>query len=138
MAGERGLSRRNEVKAELALIHFQRQSAKTRGRKVTRIHIAVRDTFVFPRKFFAWRSGAGVSPVRFNQGGTFRNLRARRPCHYYGCGLPRTMPFTRLSISLRHTVMDSEGHDYPPQHFLYFFPLPHGHGSLRPIFGGAM
>jgi hypothetical protein len=21
-----------------------------------------------------------------------------------------------------------------PQHFLYFFPLPHGHGSLRPIF----
>ena len=21
-----------------------------------------------------------------------------------------------------------------PQHFLYFLPLPHGHGSLRPIF----
>ena len=24
-----------------------------------------------------------------------------------------------------------------PQHFLNFLPLPHGHGSLRPIFGGA-
>lgn len=23
---------------------------------------------------------------------------------------------------------------YMPQHFLYFFPLPHGQGSLRPIF----
>ena len=23
---------------------------------------------------------------------------------------------------------------YLPQQFLYFFPLPHGHGSLRPIF----
>jgi hypothetical protein len=23
------------------------------------------------------------------------------------------------------------------QHFLYFFPLPHGQGSLRPIFGPA-
>src|SRR5207247_2405718 len=22
-----------------------------------------------------------------------------------------------------------------PQQFLYFFPLPHGHGSLRPTFG---
>jgi hypothetical protein len=24
-----------------------------------------------------------------------------------------------------------------PQHFLYFFPLPHGHGSFRPTFCGA-
>src|SRR5258706_4318272 len=24
-----------------------------------------------------------------------------------------------------------------PQHFLYFFPLPQGHGSLRPTFSGA-
>src|ERR1039458_7337197 len=23
---------------------------------------------------------------------------------------------------------------YAPWHFLYFFPLPHGHGSLRPVF----
>jgi hypothetical protein len=23
---------------------------------------------------------------------------------------------------------------YPPQHFLNFFPLPHGHGSFRPTF----
>ena len=27
--------------------------------------------------------------------------------------------------------------DYLPQHFLYFFPEPHGHGSLRPIFGSS-
>ena len=25
--------------------------------------------------------------------------------------------------------------DYLPQHFLYFLPLPQGHGSLRPTFG---
>ena len=24
-----------------------------------------------------------------------------------------------------------------PQHFLYFFPLPHGQGALRPTFGSA-
>src|SRR5205809_5635251 len=24
-----------------------------------------------------------------------------------------------------------------PQQFLYFFPLPHGHGSLRPTFGSS-
>ena len=24
---------------------------------------------------------------------------------------------------------------FRPQQFLYFLPLPHGHGSLRPIFG---
>jgi hypothetical protein len=27
---------------------------------------------------------------------------------------------------------------YAPWHFLYFFPLPQGHGSLRPILPGAM
>jgi hypothetical protein len=27
---------------------------------------------------------------------------------------------------------------YRPQHFLNFFPLPQGHGSLRPTLGGAM
>jgi hypothetical protein len=26
---------------------------------------------------------------------------------------------------------------FTPWHFLYFFPLPHGHGSLRPTFGPA-
>jgi hypothetical protein len=25
-----------------------------------------------------------------------------------------------------------------PQHFLYFLPLPHGQGSLRPTFGSRM
>ena len=26
---------------------------------------------------------------------------------------------------------------YFPQHFLYFLPLPHGHGSFLPTVGGA-
>src|SRR5687767_14210892 len=26
---------------------------------------------------------------------------------------------------------------YAPWHFLYFLPLPHGHGSLRPTFGSG-
>jgi hypothetical protein len=30
-----------------------------------------------------------------------------------------------------------KGYAFLPQHFLYFFPLPHGHWSLRPIFGCA-
>ena len=30
-----------------------------------------------------------------------------------------------------------ESHNYLPQHCLYFFPLPQGQGSLRPVFGEA-
>ena len=28
--------------------------------------------------------------------------------------------------------------DFPMQHFLYFLPLPQGHGSLRPICGMSL
>jgi len=28
-------------------------------------------------------------------------------------------------------------HSFARQHFLYFLPLPHGHGSLRPVLGSA-
>src|SRR5262249_53690719 len=37
----------------------------------------------------------------------------------------------------RHTEVVGPGLDYAvrPQQFLYFFPLPQGHGSLRPTFG---
>jgi len=35
-------------------------------------------------------------------------------------------------------VSDPGRFDYAPQHFLNFFPLPQGHGSLRPILDGAM
>ena len=34
--------------------------------------------------------------------------------------------FTLTSINVQAIFLAS------PQHFLYFFPLPHGHGSLRP------
>src|SRR3954468_20765049 len=32
-------------------------------------------------------------------------------------------------------VFTSMGYVSCPWHFLYFLPLPHGHGSLRPTFG---
>src|SRR6056297_164524 len=31
-------------------------------------------------------------------------------------------------------LSDDLGQNYRPQHFLYFFPLPQGHGSFLPIF----
>src|SRR3954471_16428758 len=34
-------------------------------------------------------------------------------------------------------VFTSMCHAPCPWHFLYFFPLPHGHGSLRPTFGAS-
>ena len=37
--------------------------------------------------------------------------------------------FTLTSINVQAIFLTS------PQHFLYFFPLPHGHGSLRPTEG---
>ena len=37
--------------------------------------------------------------------------------------------FTLISINVQAIFFAS------PQHFLYFFPLPHGHGSLRPTEG---
>jgi hypothetical protein len=33
--------------------------------------------------------------------------------------------------------MATFGYCVRPQHFLYFFPLPHGHGSLRPTLRSA-
>jgi len=32
---------------------------------------------------------------------------------------------------------DANSSVYAPQHFLYFLPLPHGHGSFLPVFGVA-
>src|SRR6516164_1584550 len=37
-----------------------------------------------------------------------------------------------VSVSVRRGGAD--GRLQAPQHFLNFFPLPHGHGSLRPVF----
>jgi len=37
-----------------------------------------------------------------------------------------TMPL-KQTMAMGHPV-------FPRQHFLYFLPLPHGHGSFRPIF----
>jgi hypothetical protein len=38
---------------------------------------------------------------------------------------------------LTSSIVDSANDHAAPQHLLYFFPLPHGHGSLRPIFGSG-
>lgn len=41
----------------------------------------------------------------------------------------------RLKNAPRRCLICRRKNDfYFPQHFLYFFPLPHGHGSFRPIF----
>src|SRR3954463_5384750 len=41
--------------------------------------------------------------------------------------------------TLRMTMLRVLMHQaaFAPQHFLYFFPLPHGHGSLRPTFSAS-
>ena len=38
------------------------------------------------------------------------------------------LPYTKIGISISRSSIY-----YLPQHFLYFLPLPHGHGALRPI-----
>src|ERR1700704_6987527 len=39
---------------------------------------------------------------------------------------------------LHYGLLQPAQHHAPaPWHFLYFFPLPHGHGSLRPTFGSS-
>lgn len=44
--------------------------------------------------------------------------------------------FDNLKDQLLKTRIEGFGHIYYlPQHFLYFFPLPHGQGSLGPGFG---
>ena len=45
-----------------------------------------------------------------------------------------------LGVDERAVQVEEEGrrpHLSFPQHFLYFFPLPHGQGSFRPIFGSS-
>jgi hypothetical protein len=61
------------------------------------------------------------------------------------CGRPGTasrkpLPQWRQINEKRPTPVNrphSQDHNraYCPQHFLYFFPLPQGQGSLRPTFG---
>jgi hypothetical protein len=51
-------------------------------------------------------------------------------CHYFG-------PRSRSRIKHRHRGHAHAKDQLAPQHFLYFFPLPQGQGSLRPTLGGA-
>lgn len=41
-------------------------------------------------------------------------------------------------IHLKNYLFESVMVDYLPQHFLYFFPLPQGHGSFLPIFSESL
>ena len=47
------------------------------------IRITIPKNFVFPRKFFARRSGTGVSPLRFNQGGKIVELTGECPMQLF-------------------------------------------------------
>ena len=40
-------------------------------------------------------------------------------------------------IELDRWLIPTVTHAAAPWHFLYFLPLPHGHGSLRPTFGSS-
>jgi len=49
-------------------------------------------------------------------------------------------PLFRLSSPGMNAIITRDEPRHPGfarQHFLCFFPLPHGHGSLRPTFGVA-
>src|SRR5678816_2814938 len=73
---------------------------------------------------------AGADWVLLRQALVFR---AALSDHFYrGCiaGDQRTGWLMRRPTKLSRSR-------YLPQHFLYFFPLPHGYGSLRPTLGGA-
>ncbi len=48
------------------------------------------------------------------------------PCTVVADQLPYFAPRAQPSPAVTGSVQD------PPQHFLYFFPLPHRHVSLRP------
>src|SRR5689334_20940058 len=54
---------------------------------------------------------------------------------------PSVLPFVE-TLWLPHSPPNAAASDllvgigYARQHFLYFFPLPHGHGSLRPTLAG--
>ena len=56
------------------------------------------------------------------------------------CSSARWRSAVRSSVSMwrSHRVRPRCRHAAPaPWHFLYFLPLPHGHGSLRPTFGSS-
>lgn len=63
-------------------------------------------------------------------------LPARHAAARFGIG---DLPLNFHPVATRVTVFDSKrdrttADQLRPQHFLYFLPYPHGHGSLRPAF----
>ena len=45
-----------------------------------------------------------------------------------------TEEVSRWRYFFNHVVERYDQNPYRPQHFLYFFPLPQGHGAFRPTF----
>jgi len=43
----------------------------------------------------------------------------------------------RLPARVEETMSHTRSGVHAPQNFLYFLPLPHGHGSFLPVFGMA-
>jgi hypothetical protein len=54
--------------------------------------------------------------------------------------MTRTKEARSSGYSIWHVESMEELHYsfFRKQHFLYFLPLPHGHGSLRPTFGPVL
>src|SRR5690242_21941479 len=54
----------------------------------------------------------------------------RSPCH-------RAISNQQSSKAIGNQQSEIRNYAAAPWHFLYFLPLPHGHGSLRPTFGSS-
>ena len=89
-------------------------------------------SFFLPKRYFGWRWGS------YNFGNNQECIISKTDkiiLQDYIKILPkngrkdRDNIFTLTSINVQAIFLAS------PQHFLYFFPLPHGHGSLRPTEG---
>ena len=55
-----------------------------------------------------------------------------------GSSLNSNISDRRRQSPFAHRLAQGAPAHAPPQHFLYFFPLPHGHGSLRPTRGWVL
>jgi hypothetical protein len=62
-------------------------------------------------------------------GASFHGLELAEP------PIPESTKFVIRCLGRQLTGPRFRRQSLTPQHFLYFLPLPHGHGSFRPTFG---
>lgn len=70
---------------------------------------------------------------------SYKYWRAIYPLNFHRCINPKCTENLSKSYCLPAWIYSMLGSGYHlfKQHFLYFFPLPHGHGSFRPIVGSV-